>query len=122
MHLIDYGHLRDGVLYHGTVSDTDGRPQSTWTFEENGKKVTRHLPLADETFDFLWNGVAALEVFRRCLVRGPEMPIDPAGHHVIGIAFEEGDQRGQYIFMVPVGESDPDFARWLETLNVPQAG
>src|SRR5436190_310847 len=30
MHLIDYGHMRDGVLYHGTISDMDGSPKSTW--------------------------------------------------------------------------------------------
>jgi hypothetical protein len=119
MHLIDYGHLRDGVLYHGTVSDLDGSPKSTWTYEEGGSKVARDLPIDEETFTFLWNGVADFDVFRRCIVRGGEVPIDPENYHVIGVVFDEGGQQGRCMFLVPASERDPDFARWLQALSVP---
>jgi hypothetical protein len=120
MHLIDYGHMRAGVLYHGTISDLDGSPQSTWTYEDGGAKVTRDQPIDEETFAFLWNGVAQLGVFQRALVRGPGVPIDPVSHHVVGIAFKEGNQQGQYLFLIPADETDPEFVRWLAALNVPQ--
>jgi hypothetical protein len=119
MHLIDYGHLRDGVLYHGTVSDLDGTLRSTWTYEEGDGKVTRDLAIDGETFAFLWNGIADFDVFRRCAVRGQDLPIDPTSYHVIGAVFDEGGQRGQCMFLVPASEADPDFIRWLQALNVP---
>jgi hypothetical protein len=58
MHVIDYGHMRDGVLYHGTLSDLDGSPKSTWTYEDGSEKVTRDLPIDGATFSALWNGIA----------------------------------------------------------------
>ena len=119
MHLIDYGHVRDGVLYHGTISDADGTPKATWTCEEDGQTVTREQPISDETFDVLWNGVAELAVFRRHAVRSLDHPIDPERFHVIGIVFQQPRQHGQYLFLVPAGETDPEFVRWLATLDVP---
>ena len=120
MHLIDYGHLRDGVLYHGTISDVDGAPKATWTYEERGRKVTRDQPIDAERFSALWNGVAGLEVFRRHLVSRPDQQIDPAGYHVIGVVFQQEGQQGQYLFLVPAGETDPEFVQWLQRLQVPQ--
>src|SRR5262245_43533449 len=120
MRLIDYGHLRGGVLYHGTVSDLGGTPKSTWTYEDGGEKVTRDLPIDEEAFNFLWSGVATLEVFHRNVVRSPDTPIDPASRHVVGIAFAGEGQRGQYLFLVPADEPDPQFRAWLTALNVPQ--
>jgi hypothetical protein len=120
MHLIDYGHLRDGVLYHGTLSDMDGSPKATWTYEDGGEKVTRDQPIDAATFSALWNGVADSEVFRRCMVRGPDQQIDPARYHVVGVVFQQEGQQGQYLFLVPATERDPGFVRWLQLLNVPQ--
>jgi hypothetical protein len=119
MYLIDYGHVRDGVLYHGTISRTEGGPKATWTYEDGGEKVTRDQPVDDGTFALLWNGVAEFGVFRRCMAQGPDTPIDPVTHHVIGIVFREDGQQGHYLFLVPAGETDPDFVRWLEALSVP---
>jgi hypothetical protein len=120
MYLIDYGHMRDSVLYHGTISDMDGSPKATWTYEEGGEKVTRDQPLDDTTFNALWNGIANSEVFRRCMVRSANQPIDPVRYHVVGIAFEQDGQQGQYMFLVPAAEQDLEFVQWLENLNVPQ--
>src|SRR5689334_5650790 len=107
MHLIDYGRLRDGVLYHGTVSDLDGTAKATWTYELGGEPVTRDQPMDGERFAFLWNGVAGLEVFQRNLVRSADAEIDPTSHHVVGIVFEHEGQQGRYLFLIPAGEADP---------------
>jgi hypothetical protein len=120
MHVIDYGHMRDGVLYHGTMSDMDGAPKATWIYEEGGRKVTRDQPIDEERFRALWNGIAGLDVFRRHMVRGPDQPIDPAGYHVIGIAFQQQGQHGQCLFLVPDAEVDPEFVQWLQMLEPPQ--
>src|SRR5690242_13670763 len=120
MHLIDYGHLRDGVLYHGTVSDADGRPKATWTYEDGGEKVTRDRPIDDDTFAALWNTIADAEVFRRSRLSAPDQLIDPVRFHVVGIVFDQDGRRGQCVFLVPADERDPEFVRWLEALDVPQ--
>jgi hypothetical protein len=119
MHTIDYGHERDGILYHGTISDLDGVPASKWTYEEKGKKVTRDQPIDQATFHYLWNCISKLPVFRRSMVRDPDRAFDPLSEHVIGIAFTKGAQVQRAYFAVPANESDPEFLRWLEALNVP---
>jgi hypothetical protein len=120
MHLIDYGLMRDGVLYHGTVSDLDGSPKATWTYEDGGEKVTRDQPVDAATFSALWNAIADSDVFRRNVVRSPHQQIDPVGYHVIGIVFEQDGQRRRVLFQVPAAEAEPDFVRWLQALDVPQ--
>jgi hypothetical protein len=121
MRIIDYGHLRDGVLYHGTLSDLDGTPKATWTYEERGAKVTRDRPLDGETFRALWEGVVGGAVFRRHHVRDPNRAIDPEAYHVIYVEFRmPGVPEKRYLILVPAGETDPDFVRWLEALDVPQ--
>ena len=120
MGLIDYGHVREGVFCHGTISDMDGAPKSTWTFDGGGRKVTRDQPIDQTTFDELWNTIAGSQAIQRHVVRNPEQQIDPVRFHVIGIAFQQDGQVRQYTFLVPVGERAPEFARWLTMLAVPQ--
>jgi len=120
MHAIDYGHIRDGVLYHGSISTLDGPPRCTWTYELDGRKVTREEPIDRATFESLWNGIVDLDVFRRSKVRDPQQKIDPAGFHVLGIVYGEKDQPKRKTFLVPADENDPEFLRWLAALNVPQ--
>ncbi len=119
MFLIDYGHLRDGVLYHGTVSDLDGVVKATWTYELDGEKVTRDQPIDLARFASLWGGIANLEVFQRNVIRSPDVPIDPTTHHVVGIVFKHEGQQGHYVYLIPAGEADPQFRAWLEALDVP---
>lgn len=119
MHLIDYAHLRGGVLYHGTLSDLDGVPKATWTYEKGGRKVTRDLPLDAPTFRSLWNRVGNLDVFKRHRVRDPDRPVDPVATHVISILFGEPANPQRAYFAVPAGEADPQFLSWLKSLNIP---
>lgn len=120
MHVIDYGHMREGVLYHGTISDLDGSPRATWTYEENGKKVTREQPIDAATFGRLWNGVNASDVFKRCKVRDPNREVNPTVDHVVSIVYEKDGQQQRRFFAIPAEESDPEFLGWLKALKIPQ--
>jgi hypothetical protein len=122
MHLIDYGHVRNGVLYHGTLSDLDGQPKATWTYESGGRKITRDQPLDPAAFRSLWNRVGNLEVFKRSRVRDSNRPVDPVGTHVIGIVFGEAANPRRAHFAVPADEADPEFRSWLKSLNIPSGG
>jgi hypothetical protein len=122
MHLINYAHERDGNVYHGTLSDLDGEPKATWSFDQGGRRVTREQSLDAPVFRSLWNRVGSLDVFKRCRVRDPNHRLDPAGIHVIGIAFGDPDEPQQATFAVPADESDPQFRDWLKGLNIPAPG
>jgi hypothetical protein len=120
MHLIDYGLMRDGVLYHGTVSDLDGSPKATWTYAEGGENVTRDRPVDAATFGTLWNATADSDILRRNVVRSPGQPIGPVGCHVVGVVFERDGQRRRLMSQVPAAATDPEFVQWRQALNVPQ--
>jgi hypothetical protein len=121
-HCISYWRVEHGVAYHGTISDIDGVPRATWSYDEAGQKVTRDAPMPAETFAFLCRGFAEFGIFRRCLVqpnpgeRFPATRADRENNHCI--FFEEGLE--QRAFLVPAHEADADFAKWLEALNVPK--
>ena len=121
-HCISYWTAEHGIAYHGTISDIDGVPRATWSYDEAGQRVTRDLPMTAEAFAFLCRGFAEFGVFRRCLARPkpgerfPAKPADWVNYHCI--LLEEGPE--QRPFMVPAHEADPDFVRWLEALNVPK--
>jgi hypothetical protein len=122
-HIIDYAHGVQGVvLYHGTVSDLDGVPKSTWTYEDGGQKIRRDQPIDEEAFRFLWwDGIAGNDVFQRHFATDMEAEVNPFTHHVIGIVFTRAGKPERCLFLVPAGETDPAFLRWLATLNVPKA-
>ncbi|OAI54999.1 hypothetical protein AYO44_13825 [Planctomycetaceae bacterium SCGC AG-212-F19] len=122
-HFIDYAHGAEGVvLYHGSVSDLDGVPKSTWTYEDGGQKVRRDQPIDEQTFRFLWwDGIAGNDVFQRHFAADMAAEVNPFTHHVIGIAFTQNGKPERCIILVPADESDPAFLRWLVALNVPKA-
>jgi hypothetical protein len=117
--LIDYGHIVDGVLYHGTVDDLNGHALSTWTYESGGRVVRRDQPITQEEFIRLWGGIAILPVFPRWLTSDMAKPIDLEAEHVVGIVWTENGQYKRSCFLVPVDEPAPEFAEWLRILNVP---
>ncbi len=120
MHAIDYGHKEGDILYHGTLTDLDGQPKATWTYEENGRKVTREQPLEQMTLAFLCYGLDNLKLLQQYAATDPSQQIDPVRNHVVGYMVEEGDQRSRQIFLIPAAERHPDLARWLAALNVPR--
>lgn len=119
-HLIDYGHMRAGVLYHGTISDLDGKPKATWTFELNGKKTTETRQLSEEEFDSVWNGIVDNSIFKNFLVTDPETHVDPIANHIIALFYSDGDNELLRNYSIPDNEDDPGFLRWLELLRIPR--
>ena len=75
--------------------------------------------ITSESFQQLWDGVSGSHVFERATVRDAATKMDPEHFHVVGITFSTGGQSGMRTFLVPVGESDPEFGRWLSALAVP---
>ena len=121
MHVINYAHLINNNLYHGTISDLDGSVKATWSYEEGNKKITRDQPITEEEFFFLWNSIAELDIFHQHILQDPEQEIDWVSYHFIGIVFITSEQQGQHTLMIPKNETDPEFIHWLEILNVPKA-
>jgi len=119
-HLIDYGHLTEGVLYHCTISDLDGKPQATWTFELNGKKTTQSRQLSEEEFDSIWNGIIDSKVFKNCLVTDPEAKVDPVANHIVAVYYADGDSETLRNYSIPHTEDDSDFLQWLGLLKIPK--
>jgi hypothetical protein len=119
MHVISYAHLRDGVLYHGTLSDLDGVLKATWSYEKGGKKVSHDQPIDLPTFRSLWNRVNKLEVFKRNRVLDPVRPVHPVVDQVITIAFGDANNPQQAQFAIPADEADPQFLSWIKSLNIP---
>lgn len=119
MNVIDYGHVFNGVLYHGTISNLDGVPKATWTYEKDGEKVTEDRPIDLPTFRSLWNRIGNLEVFKRNRVQDADRPVDPVADHVIGIVLGDQDKPQRAFFAIPAGEEDAQFLSWLKSLNVP---
>jgi hypothetical protein len=115
MHAFSYSHLRDGVYSMALVADWSGTPVATWMAGPPSQVLTGTGPVDGETFRRLWNGIAAEEVFARHKVR-TAAGLDPAGHHIGAWSWDGGrDVRAE--FLVPSGEADPQFARWLEALD-----
>lgn len=118
--VIDYAHRVDGVMYHGTLSDLDGRPKATWTYEADSEEVTREQPLTSEAFERLWNLLARAEVFRRSLVEDLSCSIDVEGCHVVGAVLAKPDGKRQCrIWQAPADENDAELVEWLEMLGRP---
>jgi len=101
-HLIDYGHMRDGVLYHGTISDLDGHSQATWTFELNGEKTTQTRQLSETEFDSIWNAIADGNVFKKSVVTDPESTVDPIANHIVSVFMPTVNRRSYAITRFPV--------------------
>src|SRR5437899_7421410 len=119
MQLIDYANIRDGILYHGTISDLDGPIRATWTYDKDGRRVDRDQKIDKETFDALCNGVKRLQVFKKNRVRDPNKRIDPSKFNVVRYISSENGNQTQNTFLIPIGENDDDFGRWLRALSVP---
>jgi hypothetical protein len=118
-HVISYAFESKGVFYHGTVSDLDGVPKSTWTISVGDKKNRFDQPIDYETFSFLWNGVADFEIFKRCAVTSGDRKMDFVQFQVIAIAYTVDWRKNARSFLVSPAETDPQYKTWIEKLHVP---
>jgi hypothetical protein len=121
VHLIDYAYSDSGVFYHGTISDLDGTPKSTWTISENDHKTQVDQPIDQDTFTFLWKGVESYQVFKKSLVQGADTPMDFYHFQIIGfVSRENGRQKASMSsYRLSPTEADPDFKQCIKKLNVP---
>jgi hypothetical protein len=119
VHMIDYAYSTQGVFYHGTISDLDGTPKSTWTISVKDHKSQFDQPIDQETFSFLWNGIASYRIFKVSLVQGKDTPLDFYHFQIIGTAFRKNGQAKGENYMISPSEPDPEYKQWIKKLNVP---
>lgn len=122
---IDYARTLQGAICNGIVSDGDGEPDAAWTCDLDGRLTTLVLPVSQEVFAGLWDGIMASMarhgVFWRHLVTDPTRLIDPGLNHVIAAVSGQGGWQCHLTFLIPADEASHEFTTWLETLAVPAA-
>jgi len=121
IHVIDYAYSTNGVFYHGTISDLDGTPKSTWTLSTKDNKANIDQPIDQDTFSYLWNGIADFDFFKRSQVTKPDAQLDFYHFQVIGIIYTENGQQKMRTFLIDPKEADPKYKKWIESLHVPIA-
>lgn len=114
--VVDYVHEVEGVSYHGTLSDLDGTPTSTWTVERGAEKRTLDRALTGEELKAI---IAGFHLVSDRQVDNPERPLDSREFHVVSlITLGEGDP-ARKTFLVPDPPDSGEVARWLERFAVP---
>jgi hypothetical protein len=119
VHIIDYAFSAGGVFYHGTISDFRGVPKSTWTISVGEKKTQTDVPIDQDTFAFLWNGIGDYSFFKKSLVTSPDTRLDFYKYQVIGIMFSQDGQRKGGTYLRAPTETNPQYKAWIEKLHVP---
>jgi hypothetical protein len=108
-----------GFSCTGTISDLDGSPRATWTYDQDRRTITRDRPMDQDSFRLLCNGIDKYKVFKKYSVRDLDAEIDPANFHFVSFTTIQDGQPKIRCFMIPTGEHDGEFARWLQALNRP---
>jgi uncharacterized protein YegJ (DUF2314 family) len=119
MRAISYAHVYGEILLHGTISDLDGVPKSTWSYHLDGQDVTQEPEMSEKRFEYLWSALTTNRIFDRWRVSDPSQQLDPNLSHVIGIIWKEAGEQKSHMFMVPWDEDGPAFEEWLEALKAP---
>jgi hypothetical protein len=118
--MIDYAYATKGVFYHGTISDIDGTPKSTWTLSVKDKKEIINQPIDQDTFAYIWNGVTDFDFFKKALVTKLDTHMDFNHFQVIAIAYKEnGGQAEMRSFLVDPNDTDLNYKKWVAALHVP---
>jgi hypothetical protein len=119
--LIDYAYSSNGVFYHGTISNLDGTPKSTWTLSVGDKKTKLDQQISPEAFAYLWKGIEDFDVFKRTLVTRSDARLDFYHFQIIGVISKENGELRKSTYMVSPDETNPDYQSWIKTLHVPIA-
>jgi len=117
--LIDYAYSSNGMFYHGTISNLDGKPKSTWTVSVGDKKKTFDEPIDPSTFAYLVNGILNFPIFARSFVSDPNTKMDFDHYQAIGFIVSQGGQNQIKSYLIAPTESDPDYKDWIAKLQVP---
>jgi len=116
--MIDYAHESDGVFHHGTFSFIGGKVGATWTLDRGGKKDSRDIPMTEDAYRSIWDGVSGdIPDFKAGAVRDPNQQLDTSTHHVVGIVFSLGEQKGMRTCMIPSATASAEFKQWLTKIG-----
>lgn len=115
--VIDYAHESGGVFHHGTFSLIDGTAEATWTIDQGGSTKSQEIPMSEEAFRGIWDGMKDIPDFQAGLVEDSSQQLDPKTHHVVGIIFSEGEQTGMRTHMIPAAGASAAFKEWLAKLG-----
>lgn len=115
--MVDYAHESDDVFYHGTFSLIEGKVASTWTVDRGGKKESRDISMTEDAFRSIWDGVADIPDFKAGTVKDPNQQLDTSTHHIVGIVFSLGEQKGMRTCMIPSATASPEFRQWLTKIG-----
>jgi hypothetical protein len=111
--MIDYAHESDGVFHRGTFSLIAGKVGATWTLDRGGKKESRDIPLTEDAFRSLWDGINDIADFKTGAIRDPNQQLDTSTHHVVAIVFSLGHEKGMRTCVIPSATASPEFKQWL---------
>ena len=117
--LINFVHEEEGVFVNGTISTLDGTPRATWTFAQDGSEFTRDVDVGEEEFEALW-GALNEPVFVRHAVRRADAELNFRANYVVGIIFNVRGEAGQVTYLIPEGERDPVWRKWLAGIEAMQ--
>ncbi|HEX8913107.1 MAG TPA: hypothetical protein VF796_12175 [Humisphaera sp.] len=117
--VINFVREDDGVFVNGTISTLDGTPRASWTFAQDGGEFTRDLDVDEDDFLALWDAMNE-PVFVRHAVRDPDAEMDFRNNYVIGIMFLVRGEAGRVHYLVPAGECDPVWRKWLDGIEALQ--
>ena len=115
--MIDYAHESDCVSHHGTFSLIGGKVGATWTLDRGGKKESRDIPLSEDAFRSIWDGVTDIPDFKTGAVKDPSQQLDPSTYHIVGIVFRVGGQKGMRTCMIASASASPEFKQWLTKIG-----
>ena len=115
--MITYAHESDGVFHHGTFSLIAGKTGATWTLDREGRKESRDIPLTEDAFRSIWDGINEIPDFKTGAIQDPNQQLDTSTHHVIGIVFDLGQQKGMRTCMIPSATASSEFKQWLTRIG-----
>lgn len=116
--MIDYAHESDGVFHHGTFSLIGGKVGATWTLDRGGNKESRDIPMTEDAFRIIWDGVSGdIPDFKAGAVGDPNQQLDTSTHHVVGIVFNFGEQQGMRTCVIPSATATAEFKQWLTKIG-----
>lgn len=118
-HVVQYAHQTGGVFYNATLSDLDGTVIATWSYDEEGERVTRDRPMEPSVFTQLWRGIETLSVFRDAFTEQLDRAVDPSQHHIVTLISGRVGEVKREICLVPAASADAGLTIWLEMLGRP---
>ena len=117
--LINFVREEDGAFVNGTITSSDGVAEARWTFRQDGGEFTNGREVDEDEFDALWSALNE-PVFVRHAVRRADVELDFRANYIVGIVYDVRGDSGQVTYLIPAGERDPVWAKWLRGIEATQ--